>query len=132
MLKLSIVIPIYNERETLETLVAKVSAVDYDKEIVLIDDHSTDNSLKLLQGYKKYIKLILNKKNKGIGYCSNLAVKKAKGKYFLRVDSDDYLNKFTVHIMTQILENNKNISFVYADHYRVDEFGVKQKCHRLT
>ena len=40
MLKLSIVIPIYNEQKTLETLIAKVNAVNYDKEIITVDAKS--------------------------------------------------------------------------------------------
>ncbi|MBT4899472.1 MAG: glycosyltransferase, partial [Nitrospina sp.] len=41
MVKLSIVIPVYNERDTLHVVISKVEAVDYEKEIILIDDYST-------------------------------------------------------------------------------------------
>ena len=100
-------------------------------EIIVIDDNSNDDSLKYLNQFKKQIKIFKNKKNRGVGFSSNLAVKKAKGKYFLRVDSDDYLNKLTVHIMSEILDYNPNISFVYSDHYRVDEMSIKQKIVKL-
>ena len=68
----------------------------------------------------------------GAGYSSKLAVKKSKGKYFIRVDSDDYLNKYSVQIMSEILDFNRNLAFVYADHYRVDEYGFKQKIIKLN
>ena len=100
-------------------------------EIIVIDDNSKDDSLKYLSQFKKFIKLIKNSKNKGVGYCSNLAVKKAKGKYFLRVDSDDYINKFTCHIMSEILDNNPKMSFVYSDHYRVNEKSIKQEIVKI-
>ena len=100
-------------------------------EVLVIDDNSKDNSVKYLEQFKRYIKIIKNKKNMGVGYCSNLAVKKAKGKYFLRVDSDDYLNKLTAQIMSEILDNNKELSFVYSDHFRVDEKSIKQNLVRL-
>tara|TARA_Y100000816_G_C26061928_1_gene557689 strand:+ start:671 stop:1312 length:642 start_codon:yes stop_codon:yes gene_type:complete len=101
-------------------------------EIIVIDDNSKDDSLRFLSQFKKYIRIIKNTKNKGVGYCSNLAVKKAKGKYFLRVDSDDYINKFTTHIMSEVLDHNPNLSFVYSDHYRVDEKSIKQKIVRIN
>ena len=50
--KLSIVIPVYNEKDTLETLLTRVEAVDYDKEIVLIDDCSTDGTREIAENYK--------------------------------------------------------------------------------
>jgi len=47
--KISVVIPVYNERETIETLLVRVSAVRIDKEILVVDDGSTDGTRELLQ-----------------------------------------------------------------------------------
>ena len=49
-MKLSVVIPVYNERATLAEIVRRVAAVDLDKEIILVDDCSTDGSREILQG----------------------------------------------------------------------------------
>ncbi len=100
-------------------------------EVIIVDDASTDNSLKYLKGFKNHIRLFKNKTNKGPGFCSNLAARKARGKYFIRVDSDDYLNKYSVQMMSEILDYNKDIALVYSDHFRVDEFGFKQKIVKL-
>ena len=100
-------------------------------EILVVDDNSKDESIKYLKQFKKHIRIIKNHKNYGVGYSSNLAVRKSNGKYFLRVDSDDYLNKFTVHIMSSILDHNPEISFVYSDHFRVDETQITQKLVKL-
>ena len=43
----------------------------------------------------------------------------------------DYLNKLTAQIMSEILDNNKELSFVYSDHFRVDEKSIKQNLVRL-
>jgi glycosyltransferase involved in cell wall biosynthesis len=69
LLKLSIVIPIYNERETLEALTGKVNAVDYDKEIILIDDFSTDGNRKIINKYanKEGFKVLYRNHNQGKG-----------------------------------------------------------------
>ena len=93
----------------------------------MIDDCSTDNSLEFLKNYRDKIRLYKNKKNLGVGYCSNLAVKKAKGRFFIRVDSDDYLGRLATEIMSNILRENKKISFVYCDHIRVDRNGFKEE-----
>ena len=50
-------------------------------EIIVIDDNSTDKSIKILNYYKKNINLILNKKNLGIGHSSKLAVNRSR-EYF--------------------------------------------------
>ena len=69
MLKLSIVIPIYNEQKTLETLITKVNAIDYSKEIILVDDFSTDGTREILKGYenKENFKVLYHNRNQGKG-----------------------------------------------------------------
>lgn len=47
-MRLSVVIPVYNERMTLERLLVKVDAVDIEKELVIVDDYSTDGTRDLL------------------------------------------------------------------------------------
>ena len=47
----------------------------------------------------------------GIPYASNYAIKKALGKYFIRVDSDDFINKHTINSMFEILEFNEKYNF---------------------
>ena len=103
-------------------------------EVIVIDDNSTDGSMKYLTSnkyIKKHIKVFKNKKNMGAGYCSNLAVKVSKGNYFIRVDSDDFINRNTIDIMHNIMRYNENIGYIYCDHFRTDEFGLKQKLVKL-
>ena len=100
-------------------------------EIIVIDDCSTDESLSFLKNYKGKIKLYKNKKNMGVGYCSNLAIKKAQGTFFIRVDSDDYLGRLATEIMSSILIENKQYSYVYCDHIRIDKNGFKEKKVKL-
>ena len=99
------------------------SLVGKTQEVIVVDDNSTDESMSYLKSHKfRYnsFKLIKNKKNMGAGYCSRLAVSKTKGKYFMRVDSDDYLNRFAIDIMTDILHFNSECGYVYCDHYKTD------------
>jgi len=90
LLKLSIVIPIYNERETLETLIAKVNAVDYDKEIILIDDFSTDGSREILNKYenKEGFKVLYHNHNQGKGAALRTGFSSVNGDIIIIQDAD--------------------------------------------
>ena len=90
MLKLSIVIPIYNEQKTLETLIAKVSAVDYHKEIILIDDFSTDGSRAILESYenKENFKVLYHKRNQGKGAALRTGFSNVSGDIIIIQDAD--------------------------------------------
>ena len=90
MLKLSIVIPIYNERETLETLIAKVNAVDYDKEILLIDDFSTDGTREILKSYenKENFQVLYHNRNQGKGAALRTGFSNVNGDIIIIQDAD--------------------------------------------
>ena len=90
MLKISIVIPIYNEQETLETLIAKVNAVDYHKEIILVDDFSTDGSRAILESYenKENFKVLYHKRNQGKGAALRTGFSNVSGDIIIIQDAD--------------------------------------------
>ena len=90
MLKLSIVIPIYNELETLQTLIAKVNAVDYDKEILLIDDFSTDGTREILKKYenKEGFQVLYHNHNQGKGAALRTGFSNVIGDIIIIQDAD--------------------------------------------
>ena len=90
MLKLSIVIPIYNERETLETLIAKVNSVDYDKEILLIDDFSSDGIREVLKRYenKENFQVLYHDHNQGKGAALRTGFSNVNGDIIIIQDAD--------------------------------------------
>ena len=90
MLKLSIVIPIYNERETLETLIAKVNSVDYDKEILLIDDFSSDGTREVLKRYenKENFQVLYHDHNQGKGAALRTGFSNLNGDIIIIQDAD--------------------------------------------
>ena len=100
-------------------------------EILVVDDASTDNSLHIIQEFSKDVRLFLNDTNRGVAYASNLALANAQGRYWMRVDADDFLNMYACAFMANVLDENDDIDFVYCDHYRVDVHGVKISKVRL-
>ncbi len=98
MVKISIIIPIYNVEKYLpECLDSIISQTFSDIEIICINDGSTDDSLKILQDYKKKDNriIIIDKQNEGSGIARNIGLKKALGEYICFIDSDDWLENST-------------------------------------
>ncbi|GEM_PF-1681243 len=96
--RVSVVIPNYNGEKTILKTLNSLKAVDC--EILIIDDGSKDDSIKIINDFinkngknKENIKLIKNLKNKGAAYCRNLGIKKSSGKIIVFIDNDIYLYK---------------------------------------
>ena len=123
--KLSVIIPVYNAEKTLKKCMESVlKQKDEDLEIVLINDGSTDASDKMIQEYKeKNPKTIsyYKKKNSGVADTRNYGIKKAKGKYILFLDGDDYLDIHLYGLVKQYME--KDIDLIKFKLQREDEKG---------
>jgi len=68
-MNISVIIPIYNEEETLDEIIRQVRAVDVEKQLVLIDDFSTDRTREILKGYEDHddCTVLYHEKNQGKG-----------------------------------------------------------------
>ena len=104
----------------------------YVVEIIVVDDGSTDDSLKLLSMFKDDIVIIEHKRNLGVACASNSGLKAASGDFVMRRDADDFLNKYALLTLSSILEENEEFGFVYSDHFKVDEKGFKKEKQRLN
>src|SRR5262245_21728141 len=90
-MKLSVVIPVYNEEATIAEIVARVNAVDVSKEIIVGDDGSTDGTREVLSRLEKQftdIKVLLQPGNAGKGSALRLGFAQASGDYVLVQDAD--------------------------------------------
>ena len=90
-MKLSIVIPVYNEKNTLKDIIMRVKAAPVEeKEIVLVDDYSTDGTRELLQNelYKLVDKVIYHDHNQGKGAALRTGFKEVTGDYVIIQDAD--------------------------------------------
>jgi glycosyltransferase involved in cell wall biosynthesis len=90
-MKLSIIIPVYNEIKTLEKIINKIiNLKKIDKQIIIVDDGSTDGSRQLIKSkiVSKVSKVIYHKNNKGKGAAIKTAQKYLEGDYVLIQDAD--------------------------------------------
>ena len=92
----SIIVPVYNSEKDIKRCINSIIIQDYKNlEVLLINDGSTDNSLKIIREYEKkytFIKVI-NQKNIGFANTRNKGITLAKGKYIMFIDNDDYIEK---------------------------------------
>ena len=89
-MKLSVVIPVYNEKKTLSELICRVEAVKLEKEIIIVDDASTDGTRDLLKKYeeRERFKVIYQSKNAGKGSALRAGFDKAEGEIIIVQDAD--------------------------------------------
>ncbi|GAB4499858.1 MAG: glycosyltransferase family 2 protein [Anaerolineales bacterium] len=89
-MKLSVIIPVYNEVESIKTIIQRVQATKLAHEIILVDDGSKDGTrdiLKTLDG-KEGLRVILHEKNQGKGAAVRTGMAAAKGDVLLIQDAD--------------------------------------------
>ena len=90
-MKLSIIIPCYNEESTIKKIIQKIKEQsDIEKEIIIIDDFSTDKTKKILEDELKNSvdQILYNSKNYGKGYTIRKGIEKATGDFILIQDAD--------------------------------------------
>ena len=113
MIKISIIVPVYNVEKYLSKCLDSLVNQNYKNyEIIIVNDGSTDNSEIIIEDYaKKYPKLIKHytKKNGGLSSARNYAIKESKGEYLLFVDSDDSIEDNTLNILDNNIDNNTDI-----------------------
>lgn len=110
----SVIVPIYNKQKQLSKCILSLLNQTYENiEIILVDDGSKDNSLKICEKFKRKdarIKVI-SKINEGVDYARYDAIKISCGDYISFVDSDDFVPKNCIGLLVNALEkNNADIS----------------------
>ena len=126
-MKLSIIIPVYNEIKTIEEILKRIkNQTHIDKEIILIDDFSTDGSRELIKNKlkSKVQKIIFNEKNYGKGYSVRQGIEIAEGDIILIQDADlEYSPTDYDKLVNPILNNDADIvygsRFIGSDEKRV-------------
>ena len=134
MTKLSIIVPVYNEEKTISEVIkkAKKTKISYAKEIIIVDDFSTDNTRNILKKIKdKSVKIFYHTKNMGKGAAIRTGLQNSTGEIILIQDADlEYNPDEYEKLLKPIIENKamvvygsrveairKNIKNMYKLHY---------------
>ncbi|MBU4472546.1 MAG: glycosyltransferase family 2 protein [Candidatus Omnitrophica bacterium] len=108
---LSVIVPVYNEAKTIRQILAKINAVDIDKEIVLVDDGSCDGTEKILRDIKyNNLKIIYHSSNRGKGAAFLTGLTQARGEFIIIQDADlEYEPNDYLKLMEAIKEDKADI-----------------------
>ena len=123
-LLLSVVIPVYNEAGTLEEVVRRVQAVEVDKEILLVDDASTDGSREVCERLARddNVRLFCHDVNSGKGAALRTAFREVRGDIVVIQDADlEYDPKEYPVLLKPFLEQNADV--VYGSRFLVREYA---------
>lgn len=110
MAKVSVIMGVYNGANYLEESINSVINQTFkDFEFIICDDGSVDNSLSIIENKVQSdsrIKVLKNTSNKGLGYSLNKCIKVSRGKYLVRMDSDDISVENRIEKLVQSFEEN--------------------------
>ncbi|MDO8623506.1 MAG: glycosyltransferase family 2 protein [archaeon] len=88
-MRLSVIIPVYNEKDTILEIIKQVNAVKLSKEIIIVDDFSTDGTREILSKIKdKNIHVLFHEKNYGKSHAIRTGIKEVKGDIIIIQDAD--------------------------------------------
>lgn len=125
-MRFSIIVPIYNTEKYLDKCIQSVldqTLSDY--ELLLVDDCSTDSSLKIAYKYQSDRVMVLkNSSNSGLSKTRNKGIEYASGDYIVFLDSDDYIEKNALHALNEIACGNDFPDVIYTGF--VEERGERK------
>jgi len=123
-ISISIIVPVYNQETYIGRCLRSLLDQSLERnnyEIIVINDGCTDKTETILSAFRDEITIIKNKKNIGLPLSLNKGIKLSKGRFVVRVDSDDYVNReFLKYLQMHLLHNNE-MDAVCCDYYLVDD-----------
>ena len=121
--QISVILPTRNGEKYIGRCLRSLlnQTIDLDKyEIILINDASTDKTKEAIKTFLGDIVYIENKKKKGLPASLNIGIKKSRGQYIVRVDSDDWVHPEYLNMLYCHLNLNNNLDAVACDYLEVD------------
>ena len=123
-MKLTVAIPIYNAERFLDEAIQSVLAQTYkDFELWLVDDGSTDNSMKIAEKYLKdsRVKVFSDGKNLQLSIRLNKIAQEVQTEYLMRMDSDDMMHPQKIEKQMAVLEAHPEIDVLGTNAFSIDE-----------
>lgn len=123
-IQISVIIPVFNQERFIGRCLRSILSQSMDQkdyEVIVIDDCSRDNTLRAMDRFLEDVILIKQKENKGLPTALNTGIKKAKGRFIIRLDSDDYVHFEYLNILSLFMKMNSNVDAVSCDYLEVDD-----------
>ena len=122
---ISVVVTAYNYAEYLPGCLDSLLNQSIPKsvyEIIVVNDNSVDDTADCLALYEKCndVTVITSEKNLGVAGASNLGIQKARGKYIVRVDADDFVSEYFLHTLYQMMLQRGDLLGCACDYDLVD------------
>lgn len=111
---LSVIIPLYNKEQYIESTLKSVLAQTFERfEVIIVDDGSTDNSLKVIDSYNDPRIKVIRQVNQGVSVARNSGIKNASTEWITFLDADDYWHETfleKIFALTKTFPNGKIFS----------------------
>jgi len=124
-IKISVLMPTYNDARYLPQALESILAQSYpDFELIVIDDHSTDETPTILAGYARQdsrLRLLRNSTNMGVASALNIGLDAAQGTYIARMDSDDISCPERFERQVEFLDAHPEVGVVGTQLHFIDE-----------
>ncbi|MBF0191483.1 MAG: glycosyltransferase family 2 protein [Magnetococcales bacterium] len=123
---ISVIVACYNQGRWVERCVRSINHQEGLSpgtfEILVVDDGSGDHTQEVLGNLAivRNLRVLVHEINQGLPIALNNAIRQARGRYVVRVDADDYLNRSCLHIMKLFLDVNRQYQAVAVDYVKVD------------
>ncbi len=117
-MKTSIIVPCFNEKKTIEKIIDKLNSLNFDKEIIVVDDCSNDGTKEIIEKIvNKYeIKIVLNDRNYGKGYCIKKGLIESTGDIIIVQDADLEYEPSDISKLINPIKNG-NADVVYGSRF---------------
>ncbi len=123
-MRISIVIPSYNQGKWVESTIKSIIYQDYiDKEILIIDGGSTDESVEIFKKYEQYITYWVSEKDNGQAEAINKGMKIAKGDILYYINSDDILCENALSKVANFFNKHKEYDIIAGHSIIIDQDG---------
>lgn len=128
----SVLIPTFNRASLVERAIKSVLKQTYDHfELLIIDDHSTDNTESVIRSFDDdRIKYLDNERKKGAQGARNTGILASQGSYIALLDSDDEWLPAKLKKQMKILTDKRDVDLVYTGQVSIYQDGSKQKFYR--
>ena len=126
---LSVIVPVYNEKKTLREILKRIQAVDVEKEIILVDDFSTDGTRDILKEVEGgNVRVYYHEENRGKGAAIRTAIPHIRGEIALIQDADlEYNPAEYPRLIKPIVEGRADV--VYGSRFKGEEVRVHLYWH---